>query len=82
MKIACRRGSYDGLDANDYYRLKELNEDRKRDLVKAKEEQEELVQGELKEEAIKAVQKAESRADASAPFNSIANTIFHLYRVD
>ncbi|UKZ59951.1 uncharacterized protein TrAtP1_001239 [Trichoderma atroviride] len=32
--------------------------------------------------AIKAVRNAESREDASAPFNSVANTQFHMYCVD
>lgn len=82
--------SYDGPDAEDYYRLKYLREDRKRELIEIKEEQEELMEGDLQEEAImvkkiqaaiKAVQKAEGR-DAPAPFSSVANTTFHLYCVD
>lgn len=67
--------SYNGPDADDCCRLKELREERKLELTEAKEEQEELREGDLKEEAImvnkiqaaiKAVQKAESRTDAPA----------------
>lgn len=83
--------SYNGPDADDYYRLKGLREDRKRELIEAKEELEELMESDLKDEAvmvkkiqaaIKAVRNAESRGDAPAPYNSVANTMFHVFCVD
>ncbi|KAM0514187.1 hypothetical protein ACHAPE_007024 [Trichoderma viride] len=83
--------SYNGPDADDYYRLKYLREGRKRELIEAKEEfedkknrwigEEDAVVKKI-QEAIEAVRNAEKRRDASSPFSSVANTKFHLYCVD
>lgn len=83
--------SYDGPDAKDYYRLEDIRESRKEDLMEEKEEQQELKQRRLDEEdtivkkiqeAIEAVRNAESRGDAPEPFNSVASKCFDLYCVD
>ncbi|KAM0449035.1 hypothetical protein ACHAO4_007991 [Trichoderma viride] len=73
--------SYDGPDADDYYRLKELPKEEFEELKQRCLHEEDVVVKKI-QEAIEAVRNAESRGGASEPFKSVANTEFHLYCVD